>query len=103
MWAEMRTGHREAAMMAHQTLAEAVIDQPGVADGAGKAVPAGPAQCQRRIAAPVQEQQRLFAPLHRDLDLLGEPGRDETAPGRGFAAQIDRLDMRHVLTAETRR
>ena len=90
-------------MMADQPLAKPVIDQPGVADGAGEAMPAGPAQGQRRIAAAVEEQQRLLAPLDRDPDLLGELRRDEAAARRRFAAQIDRLDMRHVLAAEPRR
>ena len=90
-------------MMADQTLAKTVIDQPGVADGAGKAMPAGPAQRQRRVTAAVEKQQRLLAPLDRDPDLFGEPRRDEAAARRRFAAQIDRLDMRHVLAAEARR
>src|SRR6266576_6827763 len=90
-------------MMTDQALAEAVIDQPGVADGASKAMPAGPAQCQRRIAATVEKQKRLLAPLHCDLNLLGEPRRYEPAAGRRFAPQIDRLDLRHVLAAEPRR
>ena len=89
--------------MTDQALAEAMIDQPGVADGAGKAMPACPAQCQRRVATAVQEQQRLPAPLHRDPNLLGEPRRDEAAAARRFAPQIDRLDLRHVLAAKSRR
>ena len=40
---DMRTRHREAAVMADQALAKAVIDQPGVADRAGETMPAGPA------------------------------------------------------------
>src|ERR1700688_4839943 len=90
-------------MMADQTLAKAMIDQPGVADGAGKAMPAGAAQGQRRVAAAVEEQQRLLAPLDRKADLFGQPRRDEMAARRSFAPQIDRLDMRHVLAAEPRR
>src|SRR5207245_6824369 len=102
MRANMRARHRESAMVADQALAKAVIDQPGVADGAGKTMPAGAAQRQRRIAAAVEEQQRLLAPLHGDLDLLGKPRRDEAAARRWFSPQIDRLDMRHVLAAEAR-
>jgi hypothetical protein len=41
IWAGGRTRHREAAMMADQALAEAMIDQPSVADGAGEAMAAG--------------------------------------------------------------
>ena len=74
-------------MMADQPLAKAVIDQPGIADGAGKAMPAGAAQASAahrevRKAAAIEEQQRLLAPLDRDLDMLGEPRRNEAAaPG----------------------
>src|SRR6202020_1145086 len=99
MRADLRARHREAAMGADQPLAKAVVDQPGVADGAGKAVPAGPAQCQRRVTPAVEEQQRLLAPLDRDLDLFGKPRRDEATARRSFAPQIDRLDMRHVFAA----
>src|SRR5258708_34767615 len=88
--------------MADETLAEAMIDQPGVADGTGKAMPACPAQRQRRVAAAIEEQQRLLAPRNRDLNLLCEPWRDEAAAAGGFATQIDRLDLRHVLAAEPR-
>src|SRR6185312_10317620 len=98
-----RARHREAAVMADQALAEAVIDQPGVADRAGEAVSAGPAQRQWRIAATVEKQQRLLAPLDRKADLLGKFRRNEAAARRRHAFQIDRLDMRHVLAAETRR
>src|ERR1700719_5009593 len=97
MRTDLRPRHREAAMVTDQALAKAVIDQPGVADSAGKAMPAGPAQGQRRVAAAIEEQQRLLAPLDRDPDLFGEPRRDEMAARRSFAPQIDRLDMRHVL------
>src|ERR1700747_2834835 len=70
MRAGMRARHREAAVMADQALAKAVIHQPGVADGAGKAMAAGAAQRQRRVAAAVEEQQRLFPPLDCVLDFL---------------------------------
>src|SRR5260370_39379953 len=99
----MRPRHREAAMMANETLTESVIDQPGIADGAGKAMPAGPAQRQRRVAATVEEQQRLLAPLDRRLDLRSEPWRDKAAARGRLAAQIDRLDMGHLRTPEPRR
>ncbi len=57
-------------MMADQTLAKAVIDQPGIADGAGKAMPAGAAQGQRRVAAAIEKQQRLLAPFDGDPNLF---------------------------------
>ena len=96
----MRPRHREAAVMTDQPLAKAVIDQPRIADVAGKAVTAGAAQRQRRIAAPIEEQQRLLAPLDRLQDRFLEPRRDELAALRPLDAQVDRLDLRHVLPAE---
>src|SRR3977135_2267576 len=98
----MRPRHREAAVMADQALAKTMVDQPGVADRTGEAMAAGAAQRQRRVTPAVEEQQRLFAPLDRDFDLLGEPRRDEAAARRRFAAQIDRLNVGHVLAAEPR-
>ena len=77
MRADVRARHREAAMVTDQPLAKAVIDQPGVADRAGKAMPAGAAQRQRRVAAAIEEQQRLLALLDREANLLGERRRDE--------------------------
>ena len=44
-----------------------------------------------------------LAPLDRDPDMLGQPRRNEASARRRFAAQIDRLDMRHMLAAESRR
>src|ERR1700723_454006 len=103
MRTDLRPRHREAAMVTDQALAKAVIDQPGVADSAGKAMPAGPAQGQRRVAGGFEEQQRLSPPLHRYSDLLGERRREEAPARRRCAAHVDRLDMRHVLAAEPRR
>ena len=54
-----------AAMMADERRAEAVLDQPCGAIGAFEAMPAGPAQRQRRIAAPVEEEERLLAAAPR--------------------------------------
>ena len=71
-------------MMADQALAEPVIDQPGVADGAGEAMAAGAAQRQRRIAAAIQEQQRLFAAAPRDWICSARTG-GEPAAARGGA------------------
>src|ERR1700722_6598681 len=97
----MRRG--EAAMVADELPAETVIDQPGVAVRAGKAEAAGPAERERRIAAAIEEKQRLLAALERAPDRAGERGRDEAAGRRALAAQIDRLDRRHALAAETLR
>src|SRR5262249_728929 len=49
-----RIRHGEAAMMADELAAEAVIDQPGVAIRTGEAETAGAAQGQRRIAAAIE-------------------------------------------------
>src|SRR5581483_1417999 len=103
MRAGMRTAHREAAMVTDQTLAKAMIDQPGIADGTGEAVPAGAAKRERRIAAAVEEQKRLFAPFDCKANLFRQSWRDEAAARRRFAAQVNRLDMRHVRPAEPRR
>src|SRR3954468_10593746 len=103
MRAGLRARHRETAMVTDEALAEAMIDQPGVANGAGEAMATGAAQRQRRVAAPIEEQQRLFAPLDGDTNLPGEMRRDEAAALWRGAAQVDRLDMRHMLAAEARR
>src|ERR1700691_3800629 len=92
--------HGEDAMVADELLAEAVIDQPGVAVRAGEAEAAGAAQCQRRVTAAVEEEQRLFAALDRGRDRARERRRDEAARRRALDAQIDRLDRRHTLAAE---
>ena len=64
---------------------------------------AGAAQSQRRIAAPVEKQQRLLTPLHRVLNRFRQRRRDEPPARRRRAAQVDGLDLRHVLAAEPRR
>ena len=51
---------REAAVVAVEPVAVAVLDQPGGALRAVDAVAAGAAERQRRIAAAVEEQQRLL-------------------------------------------
>src|SRR6478752_1678327 len=90
-------------MVADELPAEAVIDQPGVAVRAGEAEAAGAAERERRIAAAVEEEQRLLTAFDCGLDRAGERGRDEAAGRRTLAAQIDRLDRRHALAAETLR
>src|SRR5262245_14402497 len=57
-----RRRDRISAVVTHQPALEAMIDQPGIAIRALKTEPAGPAQCEGRIAAPVEKQQRLLAP-----------------------------------------
>ena len=95
-----RMRHGEAAMVADELLAEAVIDQPGVAVRAGEAEAAGAAQRQRRVAAAVEKQQRLLAALERDLDRFGKRGAMKRPRGGRSLAQIDRLDRRQQLAAE---
>ena len=96
----VRQRHREAAVMADQPPAEAVIDQPGVAVRTGEPMPAGAAERERRKAAAVEEQQRLLAALDRGLHRLGEPRRDEAPARRALALEVDRLDVRQMLAAE---
>ena len=60
-----------AAMMAQEAAGKAMLDQPGGAVRALKAMAAGAAQGQGRVAAAIEEQQRLLA---------GVKGRGEFAP-----------------------
>src|SRR6185312_13440471 len=90
-------------MVADELPAETVIDQPSVAVGAGQAEAAGAAQRERRVAAAIEEKQGLLAALEGGPDRAGEPRRDVAAGRRALAAQIDRLDRRHALAAETLR
>ncbi len=89
--------------MTDQPLAKAMIDQPGIADIAGEAVAAGAAQRQRSIAAPIEKQQRLLAALDGVQNSLCKARRNEAAAIRAFDAQIDRLDVRHMLATEAGR
>src|SRR6266436_8833456 len=86
--------------MAHEVAPEAVVDQPGVAIGAGKPEAAGTAQRQRRVAAAVEEQERLLLALQRDLHRLGKARCHEASARRTFAGEVDRLDGGQVRAAE---
>ena len=88
-------------MVAHQSFLEPMIDQPGVAMRALQAEAAGAAQRERRIAAAVEEQQRLLAAFERALHRFGQTRRNEPPARRTLAPQVDRLDRRHKLAAET--
>ena len=98
--------HGEAAMVADELAAEAMIDQPGRAVGAGEAEAAGAAQRERRVAAAIEKQQRLLAALQRGLHRAGQHRRNVMPRRRRFAAQIDRLDgdgadaYRHVAAGQ---
>ncbi len=95
-----RMRHGEAAMVADELPAKAVIDQPGVAVRARETKAAGSAQGQRGVAAAIEKQQRLLAALDRGFDRAGERRRNEAAGRRSLVAQIDRLDRRQALAAE---
>ena len=99
--ARRRMRHGEAAMVTDQLLAETVIDQPRIAVRAGEAEAAGAAQRQRRVAAAIEKQQRLLAALDRGFHRARERRRNEAAGRRALVAQIDRLDGRQLLAAET--
>jgi hypothetical protein len=90
-------------MVADELPAETVIDQPGVAVRAGEAEATGATERERRVAAAVEEEQRLLAAFDCGLDRAGKRRRDEAAGRRSLAAQIDSLDHRHALAAETLR
>src|SRR5271166_1296108 len=93
--AKVRAALHMAAMVTGERLAEAVLDQPGAAVRALKAMAAAPAQRQRRVAAPVQEQQGLFAPRKRLGERGAEARRNPFAARRGGKAHVDRLDDGH--------
>ena len=86
-------------MMAGQPPGQPVLHHPGGAIGALEAVPAGPAQRQRRIAAPVEEQQRLLAARQRLRQRLHQSRREPAAALGRFADQVDRGDRRHLRRA----
>src|SRR6516225_12283056 len=66
-----------------------MLDKPGGAARALKAMTAGAAQGQRRIAAPVEEQKRLLAGLKCRRELADQRRRQKTASLYAFAAHID--------------
>ena len=86
-----------AAMMAHQRPPEPVFDEPGGAVRALKAMAAGAAERQGRVAAPVEKQQRLLAARQRLGDGLGKAGRDPFSARGRLPAKINRRDIRRWL------
>src|SRR5215213_6593944 len=86
--------------MADEQLAEAMLDQPGVAVLALQAQPTGAAERKWRVAAPVEKEERLFAPFQRDLHRFGEPWRNEAAARRPFAAEINGFHRGRLLPPE---
>src|SRR5207245_1768050 len=65
-----------------------MLDQPGSAAGALKAMAAGPAQGQRRVAAPVEKEQRLLPGLKGRGELGDERRREETPALGPLAAHV---------------
>src|SRR5262249_28657615 len=96
-----RKRHREAAVVAHKSPPEAMLDQPSIAILAGKPKPAPTAERQRRIATAIEEQQRLFATFECVAHSLRQTRRNEAAARRPFSAQINRLDGGKRAAAET--
>ena len=79
-------------MVAQEASGESVLDQPGAAIRALKAMTAGAAQGQRRIAPPVQEQQRLL-PGGEGLGQRRDERRRQKAPALDpLAALIDEAE-----------
>ena len=88
--ASRRMRHGEAAVVADELAAEAMIDQPGVAVRAREAEAAGAAQRQRRVAAAIEKQQRLLAALERGLAPRRRARGEMKRPRGGGASRADR-------------
>jgi len=97
-----RDWHDMAAMVAGEPSGQAMFDHPGGTVGAVDPVTAGPAQGERRKAAPVEEQQRLFAALEILLQRLDQSRCQPVAARRHVLREVQRLDIGHRCTAETR-
>ncbi len=64
---------------------------------------AAAAERERRKSAAVEEEKRLLAAPDRGLHRLRQPRRNEASARRTLALEIDRLDARKMLAAETLR
>ena len=84
----LRQRQREAAVVAVEPVAVAVLHQPGRALRAVEAMAAGAAQRERRVAAAVEEQQRLLLLVQR----LGDGGDQR----RGQPLALLRRVLAHV-------
>ena len=98
--ADLRAALLVAAVMADERVAKAVLDEPGRAVRALKAVAAAAAERQGRVAPAVQEQQGLLAAFHRFGNRALQRRRDPAAARRSIAAQVERGDRRHRPVAE---
>ena len=87
---------REAAVVALEPVAIAMLDQPGRALRAVDAVAAGAAQRERRIAAPVEEQQRLLLGGERPGHGLDQHRREPLAALGRVLAQVDGRHLRQL-------
>ena len=100
----LRDRQREAAVVAVEPLAEAVLDQPGRALRAFDAMAARAAQRQRRVAAPIEEQQRLLRPCASVSVIASTSAGDSQLPlSGGSLAQIDGCDLGHLDAGEAAR
>ena len=91
--ASLRHRLQMAAMVAHQLLAEAMLDERGRTIGTFQPMPAGPAQRQRRIAPAVEEQQRLIARGQRGGHSFEQRVRN---PGTGLQFDALHVDERNL-------
>ena len=98
--ARLGDGQREAAVVAVQAMAEAVLDKPGRALWAFEAMAAAAAQRERRVAATVQEQQRLAAAAERLGNRGKEDRRDPAALLRRVLLEVDARDFRQLRAGE---
>ena len=98
----LRDRQREAAVVAVQAMAEAVLDQPRRALRALEAVAAAAAQRERRVAAAVEKQQRLLALRRAFRPGVDEHRRQPAAFLRRVLAQVDGRDLRHLDAGEAR-
>src|SRR6516164_10007580 len=90
------------AVVTHERGAEPVLDQPGGAVRALKAMSAGAAEGERRIAPAVEEEQGLLAAASRLLDPRDRLGRKPPPARRTLAAQVHGRDVGQPPLAEAR-
>src|SRR5947199_7494839 len=83
-------------MMADEPRQEAVLDEPGRAVRALKAMTASAAQSQRRVAAAVQEQERLLTRRQSLVERRDERRRQEPTALDAMTAHIDELNCRQL-------
>ena len=92
----LRDRQREAAVVAVEAAAIAVLDQPGRALRAIDAMAAGAAQRERRVAAAVEVEQRLLLRGERLGHGLDEDGGEPFAALGRMLAQVDGRHVRQL-------